>query len=104
MIANDRAAFEEFHRRCRFVEFKVESKQLHGIAYLPEGCCHVIKQAYDTMLAEQVYDESSNKQGDIVSFEYKGARYMATRQALARRAQLRTTCSDDGSLRVSALR
>ena len=101
--ANDMAAFDAFRRRCHLVETTIDSQYVYSTAYLPAGYCETLKQAFDRMLAEQVYTPRSDA-GDWVIFEYKGSRYAATRRALAYGARLQTTCQGDGSLRVSALR
>lgn len=98
--AKDNTAFDAFHRRCKFVEFKVNDTHVVGTAHLPSGYCETLKQAYDKMLAEHVYASTSH----VVEFEYKGSRYSSTSGNLARGRQPQTKCNDDGSLSVSALR
>lgn len=103
--AKDETAFDAFYRRCRFVEVKKTENHIVGTAYLPSGHCEALKQAYDKMLAEHVNAPTVEDRMDMVEFEYKGSRFMSTgSRRMARSAQLRTKCSDDGSLSISALR
>jgi hypothetical protein len=102
--ASDQAAFDAFRRRCKFVEVTKDDTDVHGTAYLPRGYCEILKSAFEAMLAERVYADANDVRSDELAFEYKGSRYSATRLRLARGARLKTTCLDDGSLRVSAPR
>lgn len=102
--ANDPEAFDAFHRRCKFVEVKVDETHVVGTAFLPSGYCETLKRAYDNMLAERVYAVTDEPQKWSVEFEYKGSRYYSTSGPLARGAQLQTKCNDDGSLSISAPR
>jgi hypothetical protein len=101
--ANDRAAFDAFRRRCHLVETKVDSTHVHGTVYLPSGYCEALKNVFDKMMATEVYAAAEEK-GEWVVFEHKGSRYEATRRTLARRAQIKSSCQADGSLRISAPR
>jgi hypothetical protein len=98
---NDRAAFDAFRRRCNLVEGVVDETHIHVTAYLPSGYCEILKAAFDGVMAEHVYATPANPKPFI---EYKGSRSTATGRTLARNAKLRTTCRDDGSLRISAPR
>jgi hypothetical protein len=101
--ANDRAAFDAFRRRCKLVEGTIDATHVHSTAYLPHGYCETLKTAFETVLAERIYAESGNPTRELI-IEYKGSRSESTDRLLARGAQLRTTCRDDGSLRISAPR
>jgi hypothetical protein len=101
--ANDQAAFDAFRRKCKFVDVKKDDTHVHGTAHLPRGYCETLKNAFETMLTEQVYSDTPDGKWEVV-FEYKGSRYDSSKRALARGARLKTMCLDDGSLRVSAPR
>src|SRR4029450_11281766 len=71
--ANDRDAFDALHRRCDFVEARVDATHLHSIAYLPNGYCEILKEAFQTMLAQEVYSVPSGARAGLV-LDYKGSR------------------------------
>ena len=102
--ANDQAALDAFHRKCKFVEVKRDDTHVHGTAFVPRGYCEILKNAFEAMLAERVFADANDVRSDELAFEYKGSRYSATRLRLAHGARLKPMCLDDGSLRVSAPR
>jgi hypothetical protein len=102
--AHDGAALDAFRRRCKLTELSVDNTHIHSIAYLPAGSCETLKDAFEKVLAEQVYAVPTTAPGDDVIFEYKGSRYAGTDRRLARGARLQLACHAEGSLRVSAPR
>lgn len=100
----DNAAFDAFHRRCKYVEVRVNDTHVVGTAYIPSGHCETLKRVYNNMLAEHVYAVTDTPQKYFIEFEYKGSRYYANDGALARGAQLQTKCNEDGSLSIAAPR
>jgi hypothetical protein len=104
--ANDRVAFDAFRRRCKLVEGTKDDTHVHSTAYLPNGYCELLKAAFETILAEHIHHdpmEPTYLTRELI-IEYKGSRYASTDRQLARWAQLKATCLDDGALRISAPR
>ena len=101
--ANDRGAFDAFHRRCKLVEGTIDGTHVHSTAHLPQGYCERLKSAFEKALAEQVYAEPASPTPDVI-IEYKGSRFRTTKRQLARGAGMKVTCQDDGAIRVSAPR
>jgi hypothetical protein len=83
--ANNTAAFDALHRRCKFVEVKINETHVVGTAFLPSGYCETLKRAYDDMLARHVYAVTDEPQKWSVEFEYKGSRYLFDERAVGER-------------------
>jgi hypothetical protein len=102
-IANDSSKLSEFNKRCKLIEVRMDGTLAHGIAYLPKGYCEGLKTAFEDILEREVFSVPYEG-NDTITYEYKGARYSATRRRLARSARLQAVCQDDGALRISAPR
>jgi hypothetical protein len=104
--ADNTAAFDRFHQRCRLTEAKRAGDRVHVFAYLPAGYCETLKAAFEKTLEERVYKNPPEDQlvKDWVSIEYKGSKYGGTRRLVARGGKIRASCEFGGVLRISGSR
>lgn len=93
--ANDTAAFDAFHRKCKLVEGRLDNEYVSSTAYLPEGYCEPLRDAVRAALIN-ILDHQDRTTSIIIN--YKGSRFLVTRVDLIRAAVLEVTCQDGGAL------
>jgi len=103
--AKDDAKLIAFHYRCGIVVSRGDSTHVHIVAHPPRGYCEKLKESFETLLAVHVYPVPVGSR-DTFTVESKALRLElgGFQRELLRGAQLAVTCTDNGTLRISAPR